>query len=204
MCKMISLAVVLAASLSATLISAATLESDGWSPKFYDGLEAVGDVVFNPVGYRKEKMAIGLKWTDGMAKFGAAKIFERMKGSAEWTVSAQVKCAPGGRAACAVQFFNKDKRTLGVFDCGSCSHDDWTLGRAEPDVVRRGPSAFHRQAAGRVCMRRGFRRSCATSGDTAARDARPPGRVEPPLERRVAENAELLGRTDSGHRSVPW
>ena len=127
MCKMISLAVVLAASLSATLISAATLESDGWSPKFYDGLEAVGDVVFNPVGYRKEKMAIGLKWTDGMAKFGAAKIFERMKGSAEWTVSAQVKCAPGGRAACAVQFFNKDKRTLGVFDCGSCSHDDWTL-----------------------------------------------------------------------------
>lgn len=103
-------------------------ESDGWTPKFYDRLEAAGDVVFNPTGYRNEKLAIGLKWTDGLAKFGAAKAFELQKGSAEWTVSAQVKGASGSCVGVAVEFFDNMKRTLGVVEGNPCTPrpEDWS------------------------------------------------------------------------------
>ena len=115
------------ACLSVGLAFAASdVASDGWTPKFYSGLEAAGDVVCDPTGYRNESLAIGLKWTDGMPKFGVSKAFRKLSGSADWTVTAQVRCAVGGKAGAAIEFFDKEDRSLGLVEGSLTSSTNWT------------------------------------------------------------------------------
>ena len=57
-----------AAALSFSAAAAAGVEGgilDGWSPKFYDGLEAVGAVEVMPGGFKGKEASIRLKWEYG-------------------------------------------------------------------------------------------------------------------------------------------
>ena len=50
---------------------------DGWVPKFYSGLEAVGSVEWIPGGFKGKDDAVRLKWESGAMKFGVAKTVGR-------------------------------------------------------------------------------------------------------------------------------
>ena len=100
---------------------------DGWTPKFYQGLEADGEVVFEPLGYCGRAPAITLKWTSGMPKFGVAKGFKsKLDGVVDWTVSANVKCAEKARATVAMEFFNRKGVSLGVKTGPLRTMREWT------------------------------------------------------------------------------
>ncbi len=116
-----------AAALAVGLMAAFAADdpSDGWAAKFYKGLEAAGDVTFEPQGYYGKRNAIVLKWSDGMPKFGAAKRYVRVKGSADWTVTAQASVDEGGKAGAAIEFFDKEGRSLALLEGATQSPRDW-------------------------------------------------------------------------------
>ena len=99
---------------------------EGWTPKFYPGLEADGKVVFSGSGFCGGP-SVDLVWTVGMPKFGIAKRVETgLKGVVDWTVSAYMKCAETGRAAAAMEFFDAKGRSLGVVTGARRSFAEWT------------------------------------------------------------------------------
>ena len=100
---------------------------EGWSPKFYNGLEAAGDMTVDPTGFQGREPAIRLTWASGMPKFGASKSFpSTVKGVQDWMVSAQVWCATGGAVKVAIEFFDDLGQTLGLQEGVSRSFPTWT------------------------------------------------------------------------------
>ena len=89
---------------------------DGWMPKFYDGLEAVGSVVKVPDGFKGKEASIRLKWESGAMKFGIAKtVTTELAGFVDWTVSAWVKSEGDyGYAGAAMEFFDGKGKSLGI------------------------------------------------------------------------------------------
>jgi hypothetical protein len=65
---------------------------DGWAPKFYPGLEAVGSVEWIQGAFNGRGEAVRLKWESGAMKFGVWKpVTTELSGFVDWTVSAQIK-----------------------------------------------------------------------------------------------------------------
>ena len=90
---------------------------DGWSPKFYHGLESNGSVRTVLDGCRGVAPCIALKHIDGAQKFGAAKdVKPSVEGPVEWKVSADVWCGADGEAGVSMEFFGAKGGTLGVID----------------------------------------------------------------------------------------
>ncbi len=120
-----------AAAMAVGLMAAFAADdpSDGWAAKFYKGLEAAGDVTFEPQGYYGKRNAIVLKWSDGMPKFGAAKRYVRVKGSADWTVTAQASVDEGGKAGAAIEFFDKEGRSLALLEGATPPANEGRKGR---------------------------------------------------------------------------
>ena len=89
---------------------------DGWTPKFYHGLEAVGSVECMPMGFKGKSAAIRLKWESGAMKFGAAKeVSTALTGFINWTVSAQVRSEGDyGYAGAAMEFFDAAGKSIGI------------------------------------------------------------------------------------------
>ena len=89
---------------------------DGWVPKFYSGLEAVGSVEWIPGGFKGKSDAVRLKWESGAMKFGVAKTVKTdLTGFVDWTVSAQVKSEGNyGYAGAALEFFDGSGKSLGI------------------------------------------------------------------------------------------
>ena len=89
---------------------------DGWAPKFYPGLEAVGSVEWIPGGFNGKDVSVRLKWESGAMKFGVAKtVTTDLTGFVDWTVSAQVKSEGDyGYAGAALEFFDGSGKSLGI------------------------------------------------------------------------------------------
>ena len=118
---------VFALALAAGLHAFGDLLPEGWSSKFYPGLEAAGRVTSDPTGFRDKEPSIDLVWESGMPKFGVAKrVDTELKGVVDWAVSAYVKCGENGRAAVAMEFFDAKGRSLGVQNGVSRSFGEWT------------------------------------------------------------------------------
>ena len=116
----------LAAVVVASALMAQGAGFDGWTPKFYPGLEADGKVTFSSSGFRGEPSA-DFVWSGGMPKFGIGKRVETgLRGVVDWTVSAYVKCADRGSVAVAMEFFDAKDRSLGVRTGVHRSFADWT------------------------------------------------------------------------------
>lgn len=116
-----------AAFVSLMTLASSAESLDGWTPKFYEGLEAAGEVVVRTNGFRGTESAIELKWTAGMPKFGAAKRFPcTLKGVQDWMVSAQVRCTLKGGAAVAIEFFDERDKSLGVLTGPTRTFTEWT------------------------------------------------------------------------------
>jgi len=86
-----------------------------WREKFYDGLEAQGEVREIADGYRGKDSAVAFKHISGAKIFGAEKQLETtLKGVVDWTVSAEVKGNGAAEAGVAMEFFNAEGRSLGI------------------------------------------------------------------------------------------
>ena len=102
--------------LVAIAVQAASL-FDGWSPKFYHGLEANGKVSALPFGFKGKAQCLELLHVDGAQKFGAEKqVKSSLVGAVEWIVSADVWCGEGGVAGVSMEFFNAKGETVGLKD----------------------------------------------------------------------------------------
>ena len=100
---------------------------DGWTPKFYHGLEANGSVTAVADGCKGAAPCIELKHIDGARKFGAEKRVKReIAGPVEWKVTADVVCADGGEAGVSMEFFGADGGTLGEIDGEVVRAANWT------------------------------------------------------------------------------
>ena len=118
---------VFALALAAGLHGFGDLLPEGWSSKFYPGLEAAGRVTSDPTGFRDKEPSIDLVWESGMPKFGVAKrVDTELKGVVDWTVSAYVKCGETGRAAAAMEFFDAKGKSLGVQNGIHRTFAEWT------------------------------------------------------------------------------
>ena len=89
---------------------------DGWAPKFYPGLEAVGSVEWIQGAFNGRGEAVRLKWESGAMKFGVWKpVTTELSGFVEWTVSAQIKSEGDyGYAGAAMEFFDGNGKSIGV------------------------------------------------------------------------------------------
>ena len=107
-------AFLLAASLSGRTARGAA--ADGWAPKFYAGLEAVGSVTCVTNGFKEGEHAIRLAWESGAMKFGVAKaVTTELTGFVDWVVSAQVKSEGDfGYAGAALEFFDAAGKSIGI------------------------------------------------------------------------------------------
>ena len=99
-------------------MTAAAAESDlpeGWSPKFYPGLEAVGSVETLPGGFKGKEVSICLKWESGAMKFGIEKeVKTKLSGWVDWTIEADVKSdGDYGYAGAAMSFLDGLGRPVG-------------------------------------------------------------------------------------------
>ena len=153
--QMMSLAALCAAMLHAEC-------ADDWRDKFYDGLEAQGEVVRQPKGYRETEPAILLRHISGAKIFGAEKSLQtNLKGPVEWTVAAEVRGTGSAEAGMAMEFFNAQGRTLGIQQgegvkaSGAWARHEWTF-TAPPTAVQAflhilsldaGPVSFARVSA---------------------------------------------------------
>ena len=101
-------------------------ELEDWDQLYYPGLEASGEVKVNPTGFRGTDPAIELTYLSGMPNFGVRKsVKSELKGCVEWTVSARLKCAPGGYARASMEFFDAKGKTLGRQDGPRRIYTDW-------------------------------------------------------------------------------
>ena len=108
----LTLAVMCALSATADVSSGLV---DGWCEKFYDGLEAQGEVRSNPSGYCGKEPALEFRHVSGAKIFGAEKRVEtKLTGAVAWTVSAAVKGSGSAEAGMAMEFFDKNGRSLGI------------------------------------------------------------------------------------------
>ena len=89
---------------------------DGWMPKFYNGLEAVGSVQWVPKAFKEKIGAIRMVWESGAMKFGAAKeVTTELTGYVDWTITAWIKSEGDyGYAGAAMEFFDERGKSLGV------------------------------------------------------------------------------------------
>ena len=103
------------ALLTATCGAESTGLKDGWAPKFYYGLEAVGSVKWVPNAYKDKIGALSFAWESGAMKFGAEKeVKTDLEGYVDWTITAQVKSAGDyGYAGAAMEFFDAQGKSLG-------------------------------------------------------------------------------------------
>ncbi len=116
---------------------------EGWSPKFYDGLEAVGSVELLPGGFKDKDASVRLKWESGAMKFGIARdASTELSGFVDWTVSAWVKSEGDyGYAGAAMEFFDARGRSLGIANspCPMVSKEwrkmEWTF--SSPKAAKR-------------------------------------------------------------------
>lgn len=98
-----------------------------WRPKFYEGLEARGEVSFPADADRSRSPCIELRHVGGAKKFGVEKTVESaLSGPIVWTVSADVRCADGGKAGAAMEFFDAKGVSLGVRDGKEFRSSGWT------------------------------------------------------------------------------
>ena len=82
----------------------------------------------NPKGYRGCGPSVELRHIHGATKFGAeAPAKTGLRAPVDWTVSGEVKCAPGGEAGVAMEFFDSAGKSLGVKDGPSFKDHDWSL-----------------------------------------------------------------------------
>ena len=102
---------------------------DGWMPKFYNGLEAVGSVEWVPKAYKDKIGAIRMVWESGAMKFGAAKeVKTDLTGFVDWTIEARVKSEGDyGYAGAAMEFLDGLGRSLGIVSAKrpSVSKGEW-------------------------------------------------------------------------------
>ena len=102
---------------------------DGWMPKFFNGLEAVGSVEWKPKAYKDKVGAIRCVWESGAMKFGAAKeVTTDLTGFVDWTIEARVKSEGDyGYAGAGMEFFDERGRSLGVVSAKrpSVSKGEW-------------------------------------------------------------------------------
>lgn len=88
---------------------------DGWREKFYEDLEAQGEIRLIPKGYLDKEYALALRHIAGAKIFGAERLVEsNVSGVACWTVSAEVKGDGAAEVGVAMEFFDKDGHTLGL------------------------------------------------------------------------------------------
>ena len=108
--------IALAAAHAVSGADSAVTARNGWAPKFYPGLEAVGSVEWVPKAFKGKIDAVRLKWESGAMKFGVWKpVTTELSGFVDWTVSAHVKSEGNyGYAGAAMEFFDEKGKSLGV------------------------------------------------------------------------------------------
>ena len=88
---------------------------DGWSSKFYHGLEAVGSVTWVPGAFKGKGGAMRCAWESGAFKFGVEKeVKTDLSGWVDWIVEADVKSEGDyGYAGAAMSFLDGHGRDAG-------------------------------------------------------------------------------------------
>ena len=101
--------------------------AEAWKLKFYDGMEANGELKLAPKGCRGRDTAVELKYLSGARKFGVEKkVSATLKGAIEWSVSLEAKCAADGEVGVAMEFFDASGKTLGIVNGETYRPADWT------------------------------------------------------------------------------
>ena len=88
---------------------------DGWTPKFYAGLEAVGSVTWKPDAFKGKDGAMRCAWESGALKFGVEKeVKTELSGWVDWVIEADVKSEGDyGYAGAAMSFLDDRGRDAG-------------------------------------------------------------------------------------------
>ena len=88
---------------------------DGWRPKFYHGLEAVGSVTWEPGAFKGTGGAMRCAWESGALKFGVEKeVKTDLSGWVDWIIEADVKSEGDyGYAGAAMSFLDGQGRDAG-------------------------------------------------------------------------------------------
>ncbi len=88
---------------------------DGWTPKFYHGLEAVGSVTWEPGAFKGKDGAMRCAWESGALKFGVEKeVKTDLSGWVDWIIEADVKSEGDyGYAGAAMSFLDGSGRDAG-------------------------------------------------------------------------------------------
>lgn len=82
---------------------------DGWTPKFYYGMEAIGSVTWVPQARRADMGAMRCAWESGALKFGVEKeVKTSLSGWVDWVIEADVKSEGDyGYAGAAMSFLDE-------------------------------------------------------------------------------------------------
>jgi hypothetical protein len=85
---------------------------DGWTPKFYPGLEAVGSVTWEPGAFKGAGGAMRCAWESGALKFGVEKeVKTDLAGWVDWIIEADIKSEGDyGYAGAAMSFLDGQGR----------------------------------------------------------------------------------------------
>lgn len=88
---------------------------DGWTPKFYTGLEAVGSVTWEQDAFKGKDGAMRCAWESGALKFGVEKeVKTELAGCVDWIIEADVKSEGDyGYAGAAMSFIDGRGRDVG-------------------------------------------------------------------------------------------
>ena len=88
---------------------------DGWVPKFYHGMEAVGSVTWAPDAFKGKGGAMRCAWESGALKFGVEKeVKTDLSGWVDWIIEADVKSEGDyGYAGAAMSFLDGAGRDAG-------------------------------------------------------------------------------------------
>ena len=88
---------------------------DGWVPKFYPGLEAVGSVTWAPGTFKGKGGAMRCAWESGALKFGVEKEAKTdLDGWVDWIIEADIKSEGDyGYAGAAMSFLDGSGRDAG-------------------------------------------------------------------------------------------
>ena len=88
---------------------------DGWVPKFYPGLEAVGSVTWTPDAFKGKGGALRCAWESGALKFGVEKeVKTDLAGWVDWIIEADIKSEGDyGYAGAAMSFLDGSGRDAG-------------------------------------------------------------------------------------------
>jgi hypothetical protein len=102
-------------SMAAAVCFGDTMLPDGWVPKFYHGLEAVGSVTWAPDAFKGKGGAMRCAWESGALKFGVEKeVKTDLSGWVDWIIEADVKSEGDyGYAGAAMSFLDGSGRDVG-------------------------------------------------------------------------------------------